>query len=189
MEDEGYGDFEFTDAELNTYLELSVSRMFPAVYQRKVQSGLSLASYGTSSYLNSVSVDFPERVFLVEDAAEMSALLGWEVRPTAIIGLDKYQSLGNGTVASVNVYYYDAYDLPADDTTDAGIAAIYKPLIVLGALVEALESRHDTGVALVKTEGVGRSMGHEELPVVDRLSRRYDQLKKDLEMGLPAVIF
>lgn len=190
LEDEGYGDFEFSDVELDTYLELSVSRMFPAVYQRKLLPNVALSSYGTSSYLNSVACSFPERVFLVEDATEMTPLLGWQVRPTSIVGLDKYQGAGlNGTVGAVNIYYYDAYELPTDDTTDAGIAAIYKPLVITGALVEALESRHDTGVYLLKNDGAGRAVGHEEMPVVDRLMKRYDQLKRDLEMGLPAVIF
>ncbi len=176
------GDFEFTPSELNTYLELSVTRMFPAVYQRKVQSGLSIAGYGTSSDLSEVTVLYPERVFRIEDASERMAISGWEILPTSIIGISKYG--GNGsTISSVNVYYTDAYTLPADDVTDAGIANIYKPLIVLGALIEALESRHDTGV---RPEP---SQGHQEMPLVDRLQRRYDQLKRDLEMGLPAVIF
>src|SRR5687767_6846334 len=104
-EDEGHGDFEFTDAELTTYLELSVARMFPAVYQRKVQSGLSLTSYGTGGYFKEVSVLFPERVFRVEDATERIPYMGWEVLPTSILGVT-----GTGTV---NVYYYDAYELPA----------------------------------------------------------------------------
>lgn len=188
LEDEGYGDFEFTDAELNTYLELSVTRMFPAVYQRKVQTGLSLSSYGTSSDLSEVGVLFPDRVFRIEDATERLPISGWEVLPTSIIGVSKYSGSGS-TISSVNVYYYDAYTLPDDDVTDAGIANIYKPLIVLGALIEALESRHDTGAALIRHDGAGSVNGHQEMPLVDRLQRRYDQLKRDLEMGLPAVIF
>lgn len=190
LEDEGYGDFEYTDTEYDSYLELSVARMFPAVYKRKAQMGLSLTGYGSSGYLASVDVLFPERVFRVEDAAEQEALVGWEIRSTSISGINKYQGKGNsGTVSSVNVYYYDAYELPDDDVTDAGIAAIYKPLVVLGALVEALESRHDTGAALIRHDGAGPVAGHGEMPLVDRLTRRYESLKRDLEMGLPAVIF
>lgn len=65
--------------------------------------------------------------------------------------------------------------------TDAGIPAIYTPLVVLGALVEALESRHDTGVRPDPTSG------HGEMSVVDRLTSRYERLKDDLAMSLPVI--
>jgi len=184
LEDSGYGDLEYSDSEHNTYLELAVARLYPAVYQRKVQTGLSLSSYGTSNYLNSVTVLFPERVYLVEDASELNPLLGWSPRATSLSGIDRYMGGGvSGLVSTVNVYYHDAFEMPADDVTDAGIAAVYKPLVVLGALVEALESRHDTGVR------PDPSGPHEELQLIDRLQNRYDRLKEELAMVLPAVIF
>ena len=177
IEDEGYGDFEYTDPELNTYLELAVARLYPAVYKRIAQAGLALTSYGTVR-AGSLAATSPERVFLVEDDTEREAVYGWKIRPTSIVGINRDDFL---TTSTFTVYYHDAHTLPADDTTDAGIPAIYTPLVVLGALVEALESRHDTGVRPDPTAG------HGETQLVDRLTSRYERLKDELAMSLPVI--
>lgn len=180
LEDEGYGDFEFTDTELNTYLEFSVARMFPAVYKVVALSDQAITAYGTG-YLGYVSTNFASRVFSVEDATELEAVTGWKVGGggSRIQGLDTVL-LRNG----VNIYYTDAYVMPDDDATDLALADIYSPLVVLGALIEALESRHDTGV-----RGEPPPTGqHYETQLLDRLTPRYEKLKDDLAMSLPGVI-
>src|SRR5687767_8335816 len=89
LEDEGYGDFEFTDIELDTYLELAVVRLFPAIYQRVSEETVPVTNYGTNRF-GGVETDFAERVFLVEDATELTPIYGWEVRPGRITKLDTY---------------------------------------------------------------------------------------------------
>lgn len=177
LDDEGYGDFEFTDTELDTYLELTVASLFPALYRKAVDSGLTLAEYNNGPY-SSVECTAPERVFMVEDATSRSTTYGWQVRPTGIVGIDGAYCDGN----SINVYFYDAFVLPTDDTTDAGIPAIWTPVVVLGALIEALESRHDTGQRPDQTQG------HGEVSLLDRLTRRYETMVDRLRMNLPAVV-
>lgn len=178
LEDEGYGDLEFEDEELDFYLELTVAELFPELYKVIKVGPLTVTTYGTSGYLGQVSSSFPDRVFLVEDATELTPIYGWLPRPTSIVGLNTDLFVGT---KSVNLYYYDAFALPADDTTDAGIAGIYTPLIVLGALIGALESRHDTGVRPDPTAG------HQEVGLIDRLQHRYDAMRNRLAMALPAV--
>lgn len=175
LEDEGYGDFEFTDAEYDTYLELAVASLFPALYQRKSVNGLTLATYGTYRF-GSVDVPFPERVFLVEDTAELGAVYGWQVRAGRLTNID-YDAY-----TTLNVYYYDAFELPVDENEETLIPAIYTPLVVLGALIEALESRHDTGVRPDPTAG------HSEVSLLDRLMGRYDRKREEMAMVLPVVI-
>lgn len=176
IEDEGYGDFEFSSTELDTYLELAVARLYPAVHQRVSADEQSVTSYGTRS-MGYVDITNAERVFMVEDSTEMTPITGWGVRPGRIINIDTCQS------TTVNLYYHDAYTLPADDVTDAGIPALYTPLVVLGALIEALESRHDTGI-----RGDEQPHGfHSETQLIDRLVSRYTVLKDELAMGLPGV--
>lgn len=175
LEDSGYGDLEFTTAELDLYIELSVSQLYPAVYKRVSQDALTVVPYGTN-YLASVTVSFPERVYLVEDAAELEPVTGWVPRPTKLIRLPS-------DITSVNVYYTDAYSLPVGDATDAGISNVYKPLIVTGALIEALESRHDTGV-----RGEPAPTGPYFQPsLIDRLRSHYETAKQELAMSLPGV--
>ena len=176
LEDEGYGDFEFTDPELNTYLELAIARLYPAVYRRVATAAVAPTSYGTQHF-GYVTTAFADRVFLVEDSVELEPISGWKVRSGRIIGLN------TTATTSVVLHYHDAYDLPADDITDVGIAAVYTPLIVLGALIEALESRHDTGV-----RGEPQPTGtHYETQLIDRLIPRYEKLKDELAMALPGV--
>lgn len=175
LEDEGYGDFSYGPTELNTYLELSVARMYPAVYKTAATSVLTPTGYGNFR-LGSAATAFADRVFMVEDATEFSRVYGWSARAGSLIGL----SVDNNP--TVVAYYYDAYTLPSDDVTEAGIPAIYTPLIVLGALVEALESRHDVGVRPDPPQG------HSETSLLDRLSGRYESLKNELAMSLPALV-
>lgn len=175
IEDSGYGDFEFTDAEYNTYLELAVTRLFPAVYKRVQVAGLTPTNYGNANNVY-IAATFPDRTFLVEDATELEPIRGW--LPS---GSGKILRLPKG-IATFNLYYYDAYTLPSDDVTDAAIANIYTPLIVLGALVEALESRQDMGVRPDPPQNFP------ETSLLDRLYRRYEQLKQEVGMSLPVVV-
>lgn len=177
IEDSGYGDFEFTDAELNTYLELAVARLFPALYQKVVLENQTVSPYG-SNRLYRVQTQFADRVFLVVDTKEQTPYFGWRVVGSYISNIDAY-----GESGSVDLHYYDAYTLPDDDTTDAEIPAVWKPLIVLGALIEALESRQDSGVRGDEPP-VGNNV---EVPLLDRLVARYEILKNDMAMSLPSV--
>lgn len=136
----------------------------------------SVTSYGTRG-LGYVDITNADRVFMVEDSTEMEPIGGWTVRPGRIVGIDTNQS------TTVNLYYHDAYTLPNDDVTDAGVPDLYTPLVVLGALIEALESRHDTGI-----RGDEQPHGfHSETQLIDRLVSRYAVLKDELAMGLPGV--
>lgn len=175
LEDEGYGDFSYEVPELNTYLELALARLYPAVYKKVATAVLTPVGYGNNR-LGSAAVTLAERVFLVEDATESSLVYGWTTRPGKIVGLNVDN---NPTVIA---YYYDAYTLPANDTEDVGVPAMFSPLVVLGALIEALESRHDTG------QRPDPPAGHHETTLVDRLQRRYEAARDDLAMGLPALV-
>jgi hypothetical protein len=179
IEDSGYGDFEFVDEELNTYLDLSAARLFPALYKKTVIASQTPTSYGTRGY-GRVDTDFADRVYAVYDSNEMSPVLGWSSTGTSIINIDLYC----GTNALVDLYYYDAYTMPGDDDTDAGIPASWRPLLVLGALIEALESRQDSGVR-GDPPPIGNTV---EIPLLDRLNSRYVVLKSELALSLPVVI-
>lgn len=177
LEDEGYGDFEYSDPEYNTYLELAVARLYPAVYKRVSMDDQSVTAYGTKGQ-GYVTCQMSDRVFLVEDSTELEAVTGWQIRPGRVVGVCPTDH------PTVNVYYHDAYTLPNDDVTDAEIPALFTPLIVLGALVEALESRHDTGV-----RGDPQPHGyHSETQLIDRLVNRYTLLKEEVAMSLPGVV-
>lgn len=176
LEDEGYGDFEFATPELDTYLELSVARLYPHLFKRTKAAAQTPVAYGNAD-LGAVTISQADRVFLVEDATERQPIHQWQVRPGEIIGINVEDH------PSVNLYYYDAYALPADDSTDAGIPDVWTPVIVLGAVIEALESRHDTGV-----RGDPGQIGvHHEVSLIDRLTARYQAAVGDLAMSLPAV--
>lgn len=177
IEDSGYGDFEFTDAELNTYLELSVARLFPAMYRKVALENQPAVAYGTNR-LHRVQTNFADRVFLVVDSAEQTPILGWRVIGSYVSHLN-LDGLGN----AVDIHYYDAYEMPSDDVEDAEIPAIWTPLIVLGALIEALESRQDSGVR-GDDPPIGQNV---EVPLLDRLVARYENLKDDMAMALPSV--
>jgi len=179
LEDEGWGDFEYGATEMNTYLELSVTRMFPAVYKTVATAVLTPTGYG-GSRLGSVATTYANRVFMLEDATELTPIHGWKARGGSIIGINVDY---NPTVIA---YYYDAYTLPNEDVTDAGIPDSYTPLIVLGALIEALESRHDQGER--PDPSANTRQGHGEVTLLDRLGSRYESLKNDLAMRLPALV-
>jgi len=178
LEDGGYGDFEYTESELNTYLELTVARLFPAVYKRAVLESQTPTSYGTNDY-GKVTTTYADRVYMIEDADELEPIGGWEVRGgTSIVKIDLNE------YDTVNLYYYDAYTLPSDDVTDAGIPDRFTPLIVTGALIETLESRHDTGV---RGDDPWPN-GYQQIPLLDRLQRRWEALLQELAMSLPVVV-
>lgn len=179
LDDEGFGDFAYEVEELNTYLELAVARLYPAIYKTAATAALTPTSYGNGR-LGSVATAFADRVYMVEDGTELSPVYQWKTRAGSIIGVNVDNN------ATVIAYYYDAYTLPGDDVTDAGIPALYTPLIVLGALIEALESRHDQGER--PDPSANTRQGHGEVTLLDRLVNRYESLKNDLTMSLPALV-
>lgn len=136
-----------------------------------------MVSYGTNNYYR-VATQFADRVFLVIDSTEQTPVHGWRSIPGYISNLDVY-----GDSGYVDIFYHDAYALPTDDVTDTEIPASWTPLIVLGALIEALESRQDSGV-----RGDPAPIGNNvEVPLLDRLIARYERLKEDMAMALPVV--
>lgn len=177
LEDGGYGDLEFTTTELNTYLELTMARIFPAVYKRATLADQALVSYGTNDY-GKVTTTHAERVYMVEDPDELEVIGGWEVRGgTSIVKLDMNE------YDSVNLYYYDAYTMPSNDVDTIDLPDRFKPLVITGALIETLESRHDTGVRGDEPW----PNGYQQIPLLDRLQRRWDALLQELAMSLPTV--
>lgn len=177
LEDEGYGDFEYADPELDTYLEMAVARLYPAVFKRVSLDDQAVTEYGNRGF-GHVTTTMADRVFLVEEATELEPVTGWQIRPGRVVNIH------TDYATTVNVYYHDAYALPTDDVTDAEIPALFTPLIVLGALIEALESRHDTGI-----RGDPQPHGfHSEVSLIERLVNRYTILKDEMAMNLPGVI-
>jgi hypothetical protein len=181
LDQESYGDFEYDEDNLNAYLKLSALRAFPAVYKVVALESPTLVSYGSNG-LRYVTVEFPERVFLVEDALELTPVRGWESSPTG-----RVQNLDLETETNVNVYYYDAFEMPENDVDEVPLSPMYTPLILMGALVEALESRHDTGFR--EDSDIERNVGqHQEIPLLQVIKARYDEMKVELAMALPAVV-
>lgn len=184
LEDGGYGDFDYETPDYNLFLDLAVARLFPAIYKKVKQASLPLAAYGTQQFY-SVTPANVANIFLIEDTVERTPLLGWRISGGDVINIDAGQGAGAATISLVNVYYYDAYTLPNDDVTDVGLAAVYKPLVVLGALIEALESRQDTGI-----RGDPPPTGNfSETQLLDRLIPRYDKMVSQLAMSLPGMLF
>jgi hypothetical protein len=178
LEDSGYGDFEYSTTELNTYLDLAVLRLFPALYRKAALTDQTVTTYGTRGfgYVSLQSAAVPEdRVFMVEDASESELVYEWNVRPYSIVDI-------SDQFTSVNIYYYEAYVLPVGENTDSEIPQEFNPLIVLGALLEALESRQDTGVR------PDPERGFPQVNLIDRLSARYQAALLDVGMSLPAVV-
>lgn len=175
IEDSGYGDFEFGTTELDTYLDLAVTRLFPALYEKLSLTSQTLVPYGNNGY-SYLTVSVPEdRIFMVEDAEELAPIFNWSIRPGKIVDIDD-------TFSTVNVYYYDAYGLAPGDATANDIPTVFDPLIVLGALLEALESRQDTGVR------PDPSTGFQQVSLIDRLAARYAVALLDVGMSLPATV-
>src|SRR5690606_31930542 len=81
LEDSGYGDFDYTDDELNTYLSLATARLFPAVYKRVKLADQGVTAYGTADLgAIELSASIPaERVYLIETTDERQALVGWQI--------------------------------------------------------------------------------------------------------------
>ncbi len=174
LEDSGYGDIEYTDAELNSYLELSLARLYPALYKRATTAALTPVSYGHRGLYAVTTTVVTEKVYAVEDAVEKEYVRGWSARPTQIVGLY--------TADPVILHYQEAYALPSNDATDVGVPTQWTPLIVLGAFIQALESRHDIGLRPDPTSGYTQSS------LLDRLIRQYEMLKDEMAMSLPAVL-
>lgn len=175
--DSDAADFDFSDVEYNIYLELAVARLFPSIYSRKTQNNLSTSQYGTQGGMARVSgVVKPERVFMVEDVAERTPIAGWQARPgtNEILGIP-------ADIATVNVHYFDAVTLPADDITDVGIGDEYLPLVVQGALIEALETIQEIPARNMQMAMPTMSS------ILDRIIARYDRLKEQMAMSLPVV--
>ena len=181
LEDSGYGDFEFSDSEHDTYLDLATARLFPAIYKRTSVNGLTLVAYGTAGqgYASSPLIAY-DRVYMVENSAELMPIVGWQVRYDKVVGIS------TDLYASVNIYWTTPYLLPANDVDDAGIPAHFTPLINLGSMIEALESRQDTGV---KGDPTTRYMPFIETQLMGYLKPRYEALKAELFMSQPGMQF
>lgn len=175
--DSDAADFDFSDTEYNIYLELAVARLFPSIYSRKTHLGLSTSLYGTQWGMALVTgVTKPERVYMVEDASERTPIAGWQAR------VDSGEILGiPADIPSVNVHYFDAVTLPADDVTDIGIGDEYLPLVIQGALIEALETIQE--IPAKNTQMAMPTMSS----ILDRCIARYDRLKDQMSMSLPVV--
>lgn len=182
LEDGGYGDFDYDDTDLNFFLEVAVARLYPFVY-RRLSETLTLTTYGTNQMCQ-ITPTFPDRVYRIEDATERTALTNWRVAGTDIINLDQFETNSSNAITTVTAYYHDAYAMPDDDVTAVTFSVIYKPLVVLGAQIEALEARQDSGVR-GDTGPIGQ---FPEVPLLDRLIARYDKLRDGLAMGLPGVL-
>ena len=189
LEDSGYGDFDFEDAQLNFFLSMGISQLYPALYQRKTSSGLTLVTYGTNdlTYLANPVADVTT-VFLIEDSVERQDMLGWRTSGVDIVDIDPWQGAGTAAVTKVDVHYHAAYflDWTADtnvDNIDIGIPSQFDPLIMLSATLEALESRQDTGV-----RGDPPPIGQfQEVQLIDRIQNRFLKLKNEMAMTLPAI--
>jgi hypothetical protein len=175
--DSDAADFDFSDTEYNVYLEMSLARLFPFIYARKTQLNLSTSAYGTTLGLSLVSgVTKAERVYMVEDAAERTPIAGWQARPETgeILGIPF-------EVPTVNLHYFDAFILPSDDVTNVPLGDEYLPLVIQGAIIEALETIQEvpprnTQMAMPTMSGI-----------LDRVIARYDRLKDQMAMSLPVV--
>lgn len=177
IEESGYGNFDFLDTELNTYLELGVAKLFPALYARASLTSQSATSYGNNGYRSvSVSVD-ESHIFAVEDATELSLIRGWQTRPGKVVGIPDENT-------TVNVHYITAYAMPSDDVTPVTWPVVFKPLIVLGALIEAIASRNDKGVRPDPGTGEGRGMSL----MLQTLQSSYDRLKSEMGLSMPVVL-
>ena len=177
LEDAGYGNMDFADDELNIHLDAALARLFPVVYRKMAVSSVSVTSYGERD-LGYAAISIPEdRVFMVEDASEFEPIRGWATRPGKVIGLDD-------ELSSVNIYYFAPFTMPDDDVTELELPDEYKVLVTTGSMLEAVASRYE----------VGRQPGPVENPIggegglMDRLIRRYETLKNEMEMSLPAVV-
>lgn len=177
IEDSGYGDFDYLDADLNTYLELAVAKLFPVIYDRDSLASQTVTQYGTN-YLGSVSLSIDEsRVYLVESSDEYEVQRGWSRRPGKLIGLD-------ADITAVNVYYILPYAMPSSDGTAVGWPDEYKPLVVQAAFVEALESRQDIGTRPDPPQEGGRSRSM----VIDSARSALERMKSDMGMALPSEV-
>lgn len=174
LEFSGYGDFDFTDTEMDSYLALAVARLFPALYFRDSQDAIATSSYGTRGKCSATVTDgIEDRIYMVEDAEEQEALEAWSTRPGKVVDIcDAF--------TSVNVYFYDAYTMPDDDITEADWPERWNIVVTTGAALEVMAARRDAGKRPDPPSG-------SEMSAFDRLQGRYDDLVRSMAMTLPAV--
>lgn len=181
LEESGVGDFEYSSADYNAYLELSVLRCFPAMYKVDALEGVSAVGYGTQSLGYIDNPDVSGTVYSVEDGIELTPITGWTVRPDGrVLGLD--------TVAysTFNVFWYEPYTMPPNDTTSVLWPVEFVPLVILGAVIEGVESRHDTG--LQDDPDIKYPGQYQEVRLLTKLYERYNRMRDDVGMERPAVI-
>lgn len=176
IEDSGYGDFEYQDTELDTYMSLANYRLFPSFYKRSTQTGLVPASYGTAGAykITGITPDI-SRVYAIEDATEGTFIRNWKPFAGEIRNLDYGYT-------SITVHYYAPYTFPSDDVTAVQLPDEYMDILVLAALIEALESRQDTGV---RPDPQSRLT---ELPLIQQLGSRLQALLQERALSLPSVV-
>jgi len=180
LEDGSYGDFEYTTAELDTYLDLAIAALYPAIYKKNSVEALDVVGYGSAQlgYVTDTTIQF-DSVYMVEDGDKLTTITAWEVRSDRVLGID------NTLYSSVNVHWIEPYTLDESDLGENTIPAVLTPLITLGALIEALEARQDTGVR-GEPQPTGVFM---ETQLIDRLKPRYDKMLESFAMALPGMRF
>lgn len=177
IEESGYANFDYSDSELNTYLDLAASQLFPVVYRKLSLDAQSVVSYGTYGK-GQVSVSIPEsRIFMLEDATELSTVVGWQTRPGKVVGIPEEYT-------SVNIYYFAPFAMPSDDVTTIPWADEFKPLYVLAATIAAYESRADRGVRPDPSAGEGRGASL----FIQGLTSSLETMKREIGMSLPVVV-
>src|SRR6478609_5926597 len=89
LEDGSYGDFEYTTAELDTYLDLAIAALYPAIYKKNSVEALDVVGYGSAQlgYVTDTTIQF-DSVYMVEDGDELTTITGWEVRSDRVLGID-----------------------------------------------------------------------------------------------------
>lgn len=196
MDEEGYGDFQYEDSQLNHFLELAILGLFPALFKLDVKVAalpsdglfltvpnvITMTRYGNNN-LGYIIYPEADRTYAIEDASTLDELIGWQAQNGRIKNIDTIEH------TAVNVHYYSPIIPTSNDVDDDGIPPEFGPLIVLGATIEALESRHDTGLK-GQGEPLYRYTGvHEETTLIDRLRQRYKEMKDAIAMSLPTVNF
>jgi len=180
MENEGDGDFEFEKANLDAFLSLALLRCFPALYKTDSARAITPTGYGTQLLGYIDPDDMAGTVYAVEDGVELQPVTGWTVRPDGrVMGLD------TGSYTTFNVWWYEPYILPEADDEFVTFPIEFVPLVILGAVLEALESHHSTG--LQDDPDVRYPGQHHEVSLMVQIQKRYDQLRADIAMAPPSV--
>lgn len=178
IEMSGYGNFEFLDSELETFLNHAVAGLFPTIHRRVADADVATTEYGTNEF-RKADVAYDEgRIYLIEDATERTPILGWSTRPGEVVGLPTDPT-------TVNIYRIE----PWPSFTSYGGGAVgwpeeFAPLIVQHALITALSSRSDSGVRPDPQYGEGRSIAS----YIETQTRWLEVMKRDLGQNMPGVI-